>query len=217
MPSIFSRKPWTKCCRACSPSVTISRPASSCSLTASRVASRLARDNSEPVDFQGAHSVLGWASHSGFGREPAIVVGNSMGASRSVLIERLSAMSYAGGTEQQKSSRRSYRSRNNCPSFRDAPLGAGPESILTIVVMDSLMCNCTSKLALRAPRNDEINWEETKQRKRRQNRILLRLLQSLNLSRLPHHPAAGEAVRCRDFVAADPGRRHLQYHQPHRL
>src|ERR1700676_4335127 len=34
------------------------------------------------------------------------------------------------------------------PSFRDAPLGAGPESILTIVVMDS-------GLALRAPRHDE--------------------------------------------------------------
>src|ERR1700687_2316459 len=34
------------------------------------------------------------------------------------------------------------------PSFRDAPLGAGPESILTIVAMDS-------GLALRAPRNDE--------------------------------------------------------------
>jgi hypothetical protein len=34
------------------------------------------------------------------------------------------------------------------PSFRDASLGAGPESILTIVVMDS-------GLALRAPRNDE--------------------------------------------------------------
>src|SRR6185369_2180221 len=33
-------------------------------------------------------------------------------------------------------------------SFRDAPLGAGPESILTMVVMDS-------GLALRAPRNDE--------------------------------------------------------------
>jgi hypothetical protein len=32
-------------------------------------------------------------------------------------------------------------------SFRDAPLGAGPESILTMVVMDS-------GLALRAPRND---------------------------------------------------------------
>jgi hypothetical protein len=34
------------------------------------------------------------------------------------------------------------------PSFRDAPLGAGPESILTIVVMDS-------RLVLRTPRNDE--------------------------------------------------------------
>ena len=34
------------------------------------------------------------------------------------------------------------------PSFRDAPEGAGPESILTIVVMDS-------GLALCAPRNDE--------------------------------------------------------------
>jgi hypothetical protein len=67
------------------------------------VASRLARANSEPVDFHGAHSVLGSASHSGFGKEPAIVVGNSILASRSVLIERLSAMSYDRGTEQQKS------------------------------------------------------------------------------------------------------------------
>src|SRR5713101_8700621 len=87
MPSIFSRKPWTKCWRACSPSVTISTPASSCSLTATSVASRLARARTSPEDFQGAHSVLGSASHSGFGKEPAIVVGNSMRASRSVLIE----------------------------------------------------------------------------------------------------------------------------------
>jgi hypothetical protein len=36
--------------------------------------------------------VFGSASHSGFGKEPAIVVGNSIGASRSVLIERLCAM-----------------------------------------------------------------------------------------------------------------------------
>src|SRR4029079_15911539 len=103
MPSIFSRKPWTKCWRACSPSVTISTPASSCSFTASMVASRLARASSSPFDFQGAHSVLGSASHSGFGKEPAMVVGNSIGASRWVRIERLSAMSYAAGTEQQKS------------------------------------------------------------------------------------------------------------------
>jgi hypothetical protein len=33
-------------------------------------------------------------------------------------------------------------------SFRDTPLGVGPESILTMVVMDS-------GLALRAPRNDK--------------------------------------------------------------
>jgi hypothetical protein len=35
------------------------------------------------------------------------------------------------------------------PSFRDAPLGAGPESILPAVVMDS-------GLTLRVPRNDEV-------------------------------------------------------------
>src|SRR5882762_6808286 len=78
MPSILARKPWTKCCRACSPSVTMSTPASSCSFTASMVASRLARSSSAPEDFQGAHSTLGSASHSGFGSEPAIVVGNSI-------------------------------------------------------------------------------------------------------------------------------------------
>src|SRR6266702_5921111 len=38
-------------------------------------------------------------------------------------------------------------------SFRDAPLGAGPESITTIVRMDS-------GLALRAPRNDECEKSE---------------------------------------------------------
>src|SRR5580698_1564406 len=78
MPSMFTRKTWTKCWRDCSPSVTMSTPASSCSLTAIMVASRLARASSSPDDFQGAHSLLGSASHSGFGREPAMVVGNSM-------------------------------------------------------------------------------------------------------------------------------------------
>jgi hypothetical protein len=43
-------------------------------------------------------------------------------------------------------------------SFRDAPQGAGSESITTIVSMDTLMC--TSKLALRALRND-IQYEVT--------------------------------------------------------
>src|ERR1700676_3558681 len=44
-------------------------------------------------------------------------------------------------------------------SFRDAPLGAGPESILPVVVMDS-------GLALRAPRNDgsQLNWLFSAQR-----------------------------------------------------
>src|ERR1700676_3918164 len=60
----------------------MSTPASSCSFTASMVASRLARASSAPDDFHGAHSVLGSASHSGFGSEPAIVVGNSMSVSR---------------------------------------------------------------------------------------------------------------------------------------
>ena len=49
------------------------------------------------------------------------------------------------------------------------------------------------------------------QKETHHDRILLRLLQSLDLSRLPQHPAAGEGVRRRDFVAADPGRRHLQH------
>src|ERR1700704_4339155 len=41
----------------------------------------------------------------------------------------------------------SKATRSNAPSFRDAPLGAGPESILPVVVMDS-------GLARRAPPND---------------------------------------------------------------
>jgi hypothetical protein len=64
--------------RLLEPSVTMSTPASSCSFSANSVASRLARTNSAPEDFHGAHNVLGSASHSGFGSEPAIVVGNSM-------------------------------------------------------------------------------------------------------------------------------------------
>lgn len=38
---------------------------------------------------------------------------------------------------------------SNHASFRDAPTGAGPESIVTIVSMDS-------GLSLRSPRNDEL-------------------------------------------------------------
>src|SRR6267142_2469664 len=59
---------------------------------------------------------------------------------------------------QQRLGRMARRGRKRVsgignPSFRDAPLGAGPESILPVVVMDS-------GLALRAPRNDgsQPNW-----------------------------------------------------------
>src|SRR5882757_9167993 len=122
MPSIFSRKPCTKCWRACSPSVTISTPASSCSLSASTVASRLARANSAPADFQGAHNLLGSASHSGFGREPAIVVGNSIWASRTVLVERLSAMSYGWGTRTTKVARAGlWVAARTCRGSHDRP------------------------------------------------------------------------------------------------
>src|SRR5215470_10906583 len=76
MPSTRSRKPCTKCWRACSPSVTMSMPASSWALRARSVASRLATSRSAPAWRQGAHSVFGSASQNGFGRLPAIVVGN---------------------------------------------------------------------------------------------------------------------------------------------
>src|SRR5579862_1873880 len=105
MPSIFSRKACTKCWRDCSPSVTMSMPKSSCSFSHTSVASRLARSSASPEAFHGAQRILGSASHSGFGKEPAMVVGNSMEPSRFWLIEPFCAMSYAQGTEQQKSSR----------------------------------------------------------------------------------------------------------------
>src|SRR4051812_34813388 len=44
------------------------------------------------------------------------------------------------------------RRDHSLTSFRDAPLGAGPESITTIGSMDSPMCNCTSEFdAARRP------------------------------------------------------------------
>src|SRR6202163_1336955 len=53
--------------------------------------------------------------------------------------------------------------RNSPLSFRDAPLGAGPESILPVVVLDSgLARSLSSGRALRGPvgtpRNDENFW-----------------------------------------------------------
>src|SRR4051794_12454883 len=76
----------------------MSTPAASCSFMASSVASRLARASSSPFDFQGAQSVLGSASHSGFGSEPAIVVGKSIVMSPDVVIWALSATAWARGT-----------------------------------------------------------------------------------------------------------------------
>src|SRR5216683_5433649 len=92
MPSMRSRKPWTKCWRDCSPSVTISMPASSCSLSASNVASRLASSNSAPLRSQGAQSMRGLASQEGFGKEPAIVVSSMAKLARGRIESRRSAM-----------------------------------------------------------------------------------------------------------------------------
>ena len=78
MPSIFSRKPCTKCCRACSPSPTMSMPASSWIFTASNVASRLPSIRSLPSRRHGAHRRSGSASQAGFGKLPAMVVSNNM-------------------------------------------------------------------------------------------------------------------------------------------
>ena len=55
---------------------------------------------------------------------------------------------------------------------------------------------------------------KSQSKRKRHDRILLRLFQSLDLSRLPQYPAARKGVRRRDRLAADPGWRHLQYRQP---
>src|SRR5436189_230030 len=52
-PSIPSRKPWTKCWRDCSPSVTTSMPAASCSLSAASTASRLPSASAAPARLHG--------------------------------------------------------------------------------------------------------------------------------------------------------------------
>src|SRR3974377_940447 len=78
MPSTNSRKPCTKCCRDCSPSHTMSMPASSCNLIASSVASSLPAASSSPCRRHWGHSLHGSASQDGFGRLPEIVDGNIM-------------------------------------------------------------------------------------------------------------------------------------------
>ena len=59
--------------------------ASSCSLRASNVASSLPAASSSPSRRQGAQSLFGTASHDGFGRLPAMVVGKS-GVTRLVVM-----------------------------------------------------------------------------------------------------------------------------------
>src|SRR5260221_4920602 len=80
MPSTNSRKPWTKCCRGCSPSMTMSRQASSCALSRTSVASRFACLSSSPAARQAGKSLRGSASHAGLGRLRGMVV-LSMGPS----------------------------------------------------------------------------------------------------------------------------------------
>src|SRR5688572_26673672 len=80
MPSTNSRKPCTKCCRDCSPSLTMSTPASSCSFSQSSVASRFACSSSAPCTRHAGHSFPVSASHAGLGRLPAMVVLNMSGS-----------------------------------------------------------------------------------------------------------------------------------------
>ena len=68
----------TKCRRVCSPSLTMSMPASSWSRRTSRTASRLPSASASPSSCHGAHSSLGVASQDGLGRLPAIVVCRSL-------------------------------------------------------------------------------------------------------------------------------------------
>src|SRR5258708_7699618 len=76
MPSTCSRKPCTKCWRDCSPSHTMSRPASSWALIHSRVASALAWRSASPSARHWGQSLLVSASQAGLGRLPAIEVSN---------------------------------------------------------------------------------------------------------------------------------------------
>src|SRR4051812_8296892 len=92
MPSISARKPCTKCWRDCSPSLTISMPASSCSFSTSSVASRFASARASPACAQGAQSIFGCASQKGLGRLPAIVVSSMRSLLRLPLpLQRLAA------------------------------------------------------------------------------------------------------------------------------
>src|SRR5690606_41468498 len=75
-PSRCSMKVVTKCWRDCSPSLTISMPASCCSCSARLRASRLPSASSSPCSFHSDQSVSGCASQEGLGKLPAVAVGN---------------------------------------------------------------------------------------------------------------------------------------------
>ena len=68
MPSTRSRKPCTKCWRDCSPSPTTSRPASSCTLSQSSVASALARSSSAPLGLPLGPELVGLGEPGGLGQ-----------------------------------------------------------------------------------------------------------------------------------------------------
>src|SRR5699024_8773329 len=67
----------TKCCRVCSPSLTMSIPAFCCSCNDRVNASCLASNNSSPSNLQDDQSFPGSASHTGLGKLPAVEVGNN--------------------------------------------------------------------------------------------------------------------------------------------
>src|SRR5260221_5883713 len=75
-PSTSARMRCTNGCRACSPSLAMSMPASSWRGMARAVASSLASTSGAPVSVHGADRTLGVASHEGLGRLPASVVSN---------------------------------------------------------------------------------------------------------------------------------------------
>src|SRR5256885_16075043 len=97
MPSTNSRKPCTKCWRDCSPSVTMSSPASSCALSQRSVASRFACSSSSPVARQVGQSFFGSASQAGLGKLPAIVVFSISCSSSRLLLPFMSRLRTAFG------------------------------------------------------------------------------------------------------------------------
>ncbi len=66
----------TKCCRVCSPSLTISIPARSWSSRDNRKASRLPASNSSLDSFRGRPQGLWLRQPEGFGKLPAVDVGS---------------------------------------------------------------------------------------------------------------------------------------------